>query len=264
MATLKSQKDINNTSLDTKQAEGVKISNPMNLIKTTLIQDNFKVDAVYKKVNIDRRSRKEPIPQGSASPRRRRVGLTEFGTTSKWRLYKQFGSHDGPGKLIEGNGIAVCPNHDIAVVDSVSKRINVYSKEGQFKMSFKTNQGPNCEAPSYPRQVVVNSKGSYFVTDETRWIKKFTAFGEYQEEHPITLPKVESSSQVNTLSVVGLAMNNNGHLLLGEINRMHICIQQQDGRFINCFKVGIEPVFLAVTSDDLVVISACHMDTGRS
>ncbi|XP_072047630.1 mitogen-activated protein kinase kinase kinase 20-like [Amphiura filiformis] len=93
--------------------------------------------------------------------------------TGPWKLEKQFGHQDGPGKMSEVWGIAVNPRtKDVAVADFGASQVKVYSWNGEYKFSMDTTQGLEPGDTSYPFQVTVNSQGTtYFVTDLSNHVK---------------------------------------------------------------------------------------------
>ncbi len=222
--------------------------------KSNLAKDNFQAENVFK------RDSNLTVEDGSVK-RKRRSGRGHSVASNFWELHKTFGEQE-PGKLIGATSIAICPNQDIAVVDLSAKRINLYSRYGEYRLSFRTNQGPNTTEQSYPRQVVVNSQGNIFVTDETQWIKVFNSHGDYLQDFPVVVPQCKTT-RTDSLCSIGLALDANDVLYIGEVNQKYVCRHQPDGTFINNFKVSIEPVALAVTHGGEVIICACHMDTGR-
>ena len=229
-------------------------------VKSDLAADKFEAENVFKP-QTQSRLRRQGVPAKSAAPRRRRVGRPDL-ASNFWRLESQFGSDD-PGKLLGATSIAICPNHNVAVLDSSTKTINVYGRRGKFKHSFKVNQGPNIGKVSFPRHIAVNREGVYFVTDETQWIKRFSPKGDFEDEFAVIVPQLKTPSDIHAVCPVGLTIDVNGRLLVGEVNNKYVCRHTPDGTYVNNFKVSMEPVFLAVTPAHQVLICACQIDSGN-
>ena len=86
--------------------------------KSDLAADKFEAENIFKP-QTQPRLRRHGAPAKSAAPRRRRVGRPDL-ASNFWRLESQFGIDD-PGKLFGATSITICPNHDVAVLDSSTK-----------------------------------------------------------------------------------------------------------------------------------------------
>ena len=102
------------------------------------------------------------------------------------------------------------------------------------------------------------------MTDETQWIKKFSPEGTFEDEFAVIVPQLKTPSDIHAVCSVGLTIDVDGRLLVGEVNNKYVCRHAPDGTYVNNFKVSIEPVFLAVTPAHQVLICACRIDSGNN
>ncbi|XP_072051433.1 uncharacterized protein [Amphiura filiformis] len=173
-------------------------------------------------------------------------------TTGSWVLEKEFGK-DEPGKLSGALGIAVSSTGDVAVASNCAAKIQVYNADGQHKHSIDTTQGLMSGTRSRPCNVTVNTEGNYVITDDTRFIKVYDPSGMYKDRRVAISPENKPSNTEYT-RLVGLTMDSKGQLLVGEVNQKYISRHRQDGSHITSIKVNIEPNFLAVTSQDTIIV----------
>ncbi|XP_072041655.1 uncharacterized protein [Amphiura filiformis] len=173
-----------------------------------------------------------------------------------WKLERKIGV-DGPGKLVLSLGIAVNNQEDVCVADSSAVKVQVYSRQGVHKFSIDTKQGLKPGTRSLPQEVRVSSDGSFYITDDTQFVKVFGPDGMYRKRWPAVSPQLKSSADEDT-RLAGLAMDAKGQLLVGEIKQGYISKHRQDGSHIASIHVGIKPLALAVTTDDAIIMSDCN------
>ena len=187
--------------------------------------------------------------------------LTEHKVNSGcWDVLKWFVQYQGPGKLVHAMGVALTPNQDIAVADSGTVRVLVYDIQGKHKMSLDTKQGLQSGQRSYPWQVIVSSKGTYYISDESPSIAVFSADGKYQHRFAAVSPEGKPSDTEDT-KLYGLTMDNNRHILVGECMHEYISKHTEQGVHVGSIKVNIRPEFLAVTPNDTIIISSLNGHT---
>ena len=164
-----------------------------------------------------------------------------------------FGNQDGRGKLSFSVFIALSPDgSSVAVADMEAKQIQIYSIGGEYKLSIDTTQGHlQSSQISHPHQVTVNSDNIYFLTDLTANIKMYEASGKFKGQWVSSSPQASSGSP----SLCGLAMNTAGNVLVGDCTNNCINRHRQDGSYLGSIKVGIEPTYIAATSQDTIVIT---------
>lgn len=157
------------------------------------------------------------------------------------------------------DGIAFCPNTDVAIADYRSTKVKVYNKHGRFKMALDTKQGLKSWQESRPRQIKVNFTGKYFITDSTQHVKIFDSSGSFESQFPALSPDNIPSDAHNFTKLCGLALEKNGQVLVGVITsdkKMYISKHTQDGRHQDSINVDIEPHYLAVTGNDTIIVSS--------
>ena len=170
-------------------------------------------------------------------------------------MQKQFSQDEGPGELKCATGLALTPNVDIAVTDFKKARVLVYDIQGKHKMSLDTRQGLQSGQRSLPWQVVVSSKGTYYISDQSSSIAVFSAGGKYQHRFTAVSPEGKASDTENTM-LFGLAMDNKRHILVGEFKHKYISKHTEQGVHVGSIKVNISPLCLAVKPNDTIIISS--------
>ncbi|XP_072017989.1 uncharacterized protein [Amphiura filiformis] len=168
-----------------------------------------------------------------------------------WKLEKQIGHQDGSGKLIGARGMVVNPrNGDVAV--TCFRGSQVYTSNAKYKCSMDTAQRLEPEETSHPWQVTVNSQGTtYFVTDWSKHIKCYDSSGKFKC-HWVSSCLLASSGLSR---LYGLAIDHERHLLIGDSNSNHINMHKEDGSYLGTIKVSIPPKYIAVTSQDIIVVA---------
>ena len=169
-----------------------------------------------------------------------------------WELESEFGYQDGPGKLNDAWDIAVSPNGDVGVACYGSHEVCVYGADGRYQFSLDTKQGLDPRHQSKPANLAVNADGIWYVTDCSLYVKMYSPQGVYKGKWGTLSPDGKESYYL-----IGLTMDGNGHLLVGDWVHMFISRHRQDGSQIASFKVDIRPDFLAATSQDTIVV--CNM-----
>ena len=170
-------------------------------------------------------------------------------TAGNWKLEREFGNQNGPGNLQWAVGIALSPDGNVGIADRDVGQIQIYSTDGEYKHSIDTTQGhPQL---THPWQVTVNSDNIYFLTDRTETIKMYEASGKFKGQWVSSCPQASSGSP----RLYGLAMDTKGNLLVGDCENSCIDRHRQDGSYLGSIKVGIAPRYIAVTSQDAIVIA---------
>ncbi|XP_072018869.1 E3 ubiquitin-protein ligase TRIM56-like [Amphiura filiformis] len=175
---------------------------------------------------------------GSVVVKQRKEGI------GVWKLDRSFGN-GGAGKLIGGRGVAITQEEDIVVADCKDAAVKIYKKDGQFKSSIKV--------PGSPWNVVASSDGKLFVTNLTSSFSVYDGKGNLKHQFPTKSPDNVSSDAQGTQHW-GLAIDNYNNLLVGETEQNYISKHHLDGTHIISFKVTIKPYFIAVSSDDKIII----------
>ncbi|XP_072036677.1 uncharacterized protein [Amphiura filiformis] len=175
-----------------------------------------------------------------------------------WKLEREFGDQDGPqaGDLYAAKSIAVNPsNGDVAIAGRRrwgTSRVNVYSDHGEFKFSINTEKRPELVKTFHPRQVAISSCHDYMVTDGSGHMKIYDINGKFKDQWESSCSQ---ESRQLFIRLWGLAIDSDGHVLVGDISNNHINTHRQDGTYLDSIKVGIKPRFIAVTSQDTIVIA---------
>ncbi|XP_072016231.1 E3 ubiquitin-protein ligase TRIM71-like [Amphiura filiformis] len=180
-------------------------------------------------------------------------------TLRQVRLQQEMGK-DGEGKLTCGIGVSIASNGDIAIADQSTKKVKVYLSDGQYKLSLDTNQGLQQGKTSQPWDVAV-SPNQFYVTDLTGMVKIYSLEGQYLKQFPVKSPD-GTSSDIDGSQLLGLAIDNDGHLLVGNNTKQYISKCKQDGTHISTIKVDTDPDFIAVTPMGRIVVSPNVSNTG--
>ncbi|XP_072036783.1 uncharacterized protein [Amphiura filiformis] len=161
-------------------------------------------------------------------------------------------------------GIAINEiNGNIAVAEE--KRVDVYNRvflyntnramasirsaKAVFRFSLDTKQELN-----RPWGVVYTS-GMYFVTDKSAFVRYYNAqdgvyCGQWLSVQPVQIVNYEEAK------LHGLCVDKEHNLLVGDCNKNYISKHTSNGKHKLSFTVDIKPTYMAITSDDNVIISS--------
>ncbi len=163
-----------------------------------------------------------------------------------WVLENRF-DVDVSGGMVKD--ITVNPNGDVAIISTGYSfhrgQVCVYSKQGVCKGSM--------DRIGYLRQITTNSDGSiYFVTNDTH-VQMYSADCKYIGEWESACPHASSHASSD---LYGLAVDANDNVYVGKYDWPKCCVHKhkQSGSFISCIKVSITPLYLAVTSQDTIIV----------
>ncbi|XP_072046446.1 uncharacterized protein [Amphiura filiformis] len=185
-------------------------------------------------------------PSQSRGPRHGGIGT--------WKLSKQFGNR-GQQKLQCGRGIAMTSMGDFIVADSGSYgQARVFNQSGDFKYSLDTKQGLKSGQISQPWNVVVSQDGRIFITHLVSHVNVYDQNRTYKYRFPTMSPSNVSSDAQDTV-LCGLALDNQGCLLVGECKQKYISKHRLDGSHVSSIAVTIQPGYIAVTSTDKLIVS---------
>ena len=136
-----------------------------------------------------------------------------------WKLDREFGK-DGAGKLSWGRGVAITQQGDIAITDYF----------GNPSIKFYNTKHVN----------VYDVEGNLM-----------------KQQFPTKSPNNVSSDAQDT-QLYGLAIDNQNNLLVGECNQKYISKHSLDGTLVMSFKVTIQPMYIAVSPQDKIIVSSCN------
>ena len=114
-----------------------------------------------------------------------------------------------------------------------------------------TSQGLQPGQESKPWQVVVNYENNIFLTDCSKHIKIYEISGQFKGQWASSCPQ----ESLHSPYLCGLAMDHTGNLLVGDCNNKYINKHRQDGTLLGSIRVGIAPLYIAVTSQNTIVIA---------
>ncbi|XP_072017987.1 tyrosine-protein kinase ABL1-like [Amphiura filiformis] len=171
-----------------------------------------------------------------------------------WKLERQFGHQDNHGTLSSGWSIVVnSSNRDIAVADHFTSQVIVYTGNGKYKFSMDntcTHGLPDPGEKSKPWQVVVNPQGTTYFVTLLKHIKCYDAMGKFKCQWMSSCPEAVPGSSC----LYGLAMDHDGYLLVGDCKNKRINMHKNGGTYISSIKIGVSPRYIAVTSEDTIVV----------
>ena len=130
----------------------------------------------------------------------------------------------------------------------MASRLRIYSIDGEHKCSVDIHQEQSFKGPW---QVVVNSENNIFLTYQSEYIRMYEIRGKFKGQWVSSCPQASSGSPY----LVSLAIDHTGNLLVGDCSNNYINKHRQDGTYLGSIKVGIDPRFIAVTSQDTIVIA---------
>ena len=132
--------------------------------------------------------------------------------------------------------------------------MRIYSIDGEHKCSIHTTQGLKSGEKSYPWQIIINSENNIFLTDWSEHIRMYEISGKFKGQWVSSCPEATSGSPC----LHGLAIDHTGNLLVGDCKNNYINKHRQDGTLLGSIKVGIDPRYIAMTSQDTIVIATWH------
>ena len=168
-----------------------------------------------------------------------------------------FGNED-PGKLSGGRGVAVTERGDVVVADCSGddSSIKTYdTKHGYFKSRNLVSDRP-CN-------VAVRPDGRIFVTNMNSQVSVYDIEENLKQQFSTYTP--DNMYAWCYAKVTGLAFDNKNNLLVGDSERKYISQRRLEGTHLRSFSVTIEPMFIAVSPKDKIVISqSFHAHTVHS
>ena len=179
-----------------------------------------------------------------------------------WVLENIIGEEgDGESRLSFAVDVAMTSVGEIAVSDLDANRVKVFSLQGELKRSFSTKVAGDAskKAPS-PWCIRINQYGYFYITfykypNGSPFVAIFSKTGEFQKQFHAVSPDGKASN-LDGSDLRGLAIDSNGHALVGNITNRYISRHRAGGLHVSSIKVNIQPWFLSVTSNDHIVISA--------
>ncbi len=176
-----------------------------------------------------------------------------FGQNEPGRPSRDVFGRNEPDRLFSAMGITVSPTGMIAIADYIADRIQVYSSAtGQHQLSIEVTR----RSISCPCNVAVSSDGSYYVTDATSFIKVYDSSGVFKDKWVAVSPDNKPSDAEDT-ALKGLAIDSKSQVLAGQCKRIrkYISIHKLDGSHVTSINVNVSPEYLAVTSQDTIIVS---------
>ena len=162
----------------------------------------------------------------------------------------------GNEKLSTAIDVAVTPQGDFAVTNHASANVKIYNATGVFKSSFIVNTGVDAGRGSNPWCIQVGPNNLFYVTDNSSpYIKVFCLQGTYQRHFFTVSPDNVSYKTHGSSNICGLAFNAKGEVLAGNITHNLISRHALNGTHLSSINVPISPWFLAVTSNDRIIVS---------
>ena len=173
-----------------------------------------------------------------------------------WELEKRISGIEG------GMDIGIFPNGNLAITDFRASQVKVYNTEGQYQTRLvDIVSSKEAGGKWFPFGIVVGADGAYFLTSKSNFVDVFNAENEHKSQFTSTSPSnyLPTSEKI---AFGGIAMDNDGHILVGECRTNHINKHKQDGSHIGSIKINIKPRFLSVCSNGNIAVSAWELNTG--
>ncbi|XP_072050640.1 uncharacterized protein [Amphiura filiformis] len=191
---------------------------------------------------------------GISGPIQRTLGsASRTRNIETWKLIKQVNSS---GKLSCSRHAAFMSGGDFLITDfSQPSILQVFNQSGHFKRKLDIGHGLKTGQISYPWNVVVSPDGRIFTTQETSFVNVYDPNGNFKYHFPTRSPS-NVLSKTRDAQLMGLAIDNQGCVLVGEWTQKYISKHSVDGSHISSIKVPISPLYIAVTSDDRVIVSS--------
>jgi len=194
---------------------------------------------------------KEDLPEGWDQAPQRGIFVRSFGTRGR-----------GSSQFVEPRGIAFGPNGEFYVADTKNARIQKFSADGRFLLSWGQpgkNPGEFEAGWSGPAGVAVGPDGSVYVADTwNNRIQKFTSDGKFV--------RMWGGATSNFFGPRALATDPEGNVYVVDTGNKRVQKFDKDGNFIRQWGTAgalpqefNEPVGIAIGTDGLVYIA----DTGN-
>ncbi|XP_072017205.1 uncharacterized protein [Amphiura filiformis] len=185
-------------------------------------------------------------PSSGAVPKPSKVTRKDIG---EWQLKGTAGD-----ELRHPYGIAVNDKNEmLAIADNhyhQAKSVFVYNAQGKYRFSLG-------EITLNEPHGVVYMSGKYYVTDQSAYVKYYDADnGRYCGKWLSVKPGTNVGNDKARLR--GICVDTKCNVLVGHWygRQTYISKHTADGKHINSFNVDIPPIYLALTSDDNVIISS--------
>ena len=157
-------------------------------------------------------------------------------------------------------GIAIGSEGQIAVTDMDRSLVRVFRKDGLLQTEFTVTLGRMFRTKMLPSSVAISPNGNYIVAENSQYIKVYTTEGKCQYQFTAMSPNNKPSDKEET-KLGSLAMDNQGNLLVGELQHGYINTMSHDPtsqhkvRHLRSIDTGIEPHFMAVNSHHYILVS---------
>ena len=185
----------------------------------------------------------------------------------QWTMEKTIAS----GQFDQGRGITAGRNGEIAVASTSSRHyVKIFANNGTMKRRIVTSGqgGGDKQGHSSPRDVAVSQDNSYYITDESPYVKIFDSHGNFRSSFGTQNPVNGKKSFEEGAYLYGLNIDSNDHVYIGACvvrsgnpSWYYISIHNSDGTYMSGFSMpNLHPYFIAVTPANNVIVS----DWGRT
>ena len=152
-------------------------------------------------------------------------------------------------------GLTVNFNGDIAIVEYTdAMEVKIFNEDGDQKFNLDAKVEAEPSTISFPWDITVSSKGTYYITDISRFVRMYDINALYKGKWLTASPEGKSANSRNII-LRGIAIDANDQLFVGETKQNYVSKHKPDGSHIETIKVGISPWSLAVSSRDNIIIS---------
>ncbi|XP_072047204.1 E3 ubiquitin-protein ligase TRIM45-like [Amphiura filiformis] len=178
--------------------------------------------------------------------------LGSLNTYEQWTLVKTIAS----GQFSSGRCIVLGTNDEIAVATySSGNYVRLFDGNGTFKRQIQPSNvgGYDPYGYSYPWGLAIAQNDDYFITDTNPYVKAFDTQGNFKQRFSAQNPN-GTWSQSDNAQLYGLAIDTKDRVYIGSTSR-YISIHSQDTTRVSGFSVNLQPYFIAITTDDHVIVS---------
>ena len=144
-------------------------------------------------------------------------------------------------------------------------KVHIFNQSGTFKQNLSTKEGLQPGQKSYPWNVVVSCQdGRVFITQGVSHVNVYDRDYNYKYQFTTkSTAKVQPGKEGADLR--GLALDNHGCLLVGNCSKrgsnQYISKHSLDGAHVISYRVPVEPWYIAVTSNNHIIVVSHRNDT---
>lgn len=157
-----------------------------------------------------------------------------------------------------GGGFAKVHNHSALIEIVKMTPEKRFMPDKRFKVSHKSSLNGETQSIDKPWDVAVTSSKECFVTNGTPFVYVYDAKGTYRRRFAAITPDGTASNEMSDSALHGITVTHRGQIMVGDTTNKYVSILSPEGLHVQSVSVPIQPKFIASTTLDHVVVSACE------